>query len=392
MRSLMQTIFLAVVFLWAWPAAAQQQQNCSNYSIVVNSPEDKLMLAVNGSDDPNAKIAVLEKFAQEHADSAYMPCVQQQLTKNYGALKQYDKAIAASQKAVAANYLDVPFLESALQAYTASGQASDAAFDIIMKAGPQIKAETVIFKNTNETDAQFQEEQKNALDQARNDAAYMTFSFFQLLPRVTDVSSRIKLLDQFSQAYADFAPQEGGIVNYQYAVAYMQANQMEKADEYGEKSIAADPNNIEALNLVAYNYAFRARTNQDKATGYAQKVLTLIPGEKKPDGFSDDQFKSKQNQQEGMAHLTLGYLGLVKLGPSHRVSGAVQQLQTAANLLSANPELQGQAYYFLGYAYEDLYPPQHHHAMEALEHAAGLQSSMQSQARDLLAKVKRAAH
>src|SRR5579872_3178234 len=76
MRSLIQTIFLAAVVLWAWPVAAQQQQSCSNYSIVVNSPEDKLMLAVNGSDDPNAKIAGLEKFAQEHADSAYMPCVE----------------------------------------------------------------------------------------------------------------------------------------------------------------------------------------------------------------------------------------------------------------------------------------------------------------------------
>ncbi len=154
------------------------------------------------------------------------------------------------------------------------------------------------------------------------------------------------------------------------------------------KAIAADPNNIEALNLVSYDYALRRRTNQPKAEEYAQKVLTLVPTTKKPEGMTDDAFKAQQNLQEGMAHLTVGYLELEKTGASHRTAGAIKELQQATELLSANPELLGEAYYFLGYSYEALYPPNHRQAIAALEHAASSQNSMQGQARGLIAKIR----
>jgi hypothetical protein len=63
----------------------------------------------------------------------------------------------------------------------------------------------------------------------------------------------------------------------------------------------------------------------------------------------------------------------------------------AGDLLEGNPALQGQAYYYLGYAYESGYPTNHRGAMDALTKAADLPGPLQSQARDLLAKVKAAA-
>ena len=391
MRSLFQAVLLAGLMAWSWPLAAQQAHSCSKFTVIVGSPEDKLMLAMNGASDPNAKVALLEKFAQEHSDSNYLPCAEQLLTKYYAQLQQYDQAIAAGQKAVAANYLDVPFLEDLLQAYISSGKASDEAFDIIFKAAPQIKAEAVIPRNTSETDAQFEAAKKNAEQQAKDAASYMAYALFQLLPRVTDPSQQIKLLDQFTQAYPEAAKEQATRLNYRYAIAYTQSNQPEKADEYSEKAIASDPNNIEALNLVSYDYALRRRTNQAKAEEYAKKVLSLIPTMKKPEGVSDEEFKTQQDTQEGMARLTIGFLDLEKTGPSHRTAGAIKQLEQAANLLKASPELQGQAYYFLGYSYEALYPPDHYRARAALERAASIHCSMQGQARELLAKIKRAA-
>ncbi|HEV2247062.1 MAG TPA: hypothetical protein VGW37_10470, partial [Terriglobia bacterium] len=101
MRSLFQAVLLAGLVVWSVPLAAQQDHSCSDYRVVVNSPEDQLMLAVNASDDPSAKGAALEKFTQEHQNSTYLHCAEQLLTRNYVALKQYDQAIAAGQKAVA---------------------------------------------------------------------------------------------------------------------------------------------------------------------------------------------------------------------------------------------------------------------------------------------------
>jgi tetratricopeptide (TPR) repeat protein len=388
MRSFFQAVLLAGLMACSWPLAAQQSHNCSSSTIIIGSPEDKLMLAVNGTDDPNAKVAALEKFAQEHSDSNYLPCAEELLTKNYLTLKQYDKAIAAGQKAVAAGYLDVPFLENLLQAYMASGEGGDAPLDLITKAAPEIKVEADVVKNTSESDAQYEAAKKSALQQAKSDTAYMVYAFFRFLPGVTDPNQQIKLLDQFTQAYPEAAKDQAGPLNYHYALAYARANQPVKADEYSEKAIAADPNNIEALNLVSYDYALRRRTNQAKAEEYAKKVLTLVSSMKKPEGVPDEAFKTQQDTQEGMARLTIGFLELQKTGASHRTAGAIKELRQAAELLKANPELQGEAYYFLGYSYEAYYPPEHHQAIVALEQAEKIPNSMQGQARELLAKIR----
>ncbi len=388
MRSLVQAVLLAGLMVWSVPLAAQQGHSCSNYSIIVGSPEDQMMLAVNGTDDPNAKVAALEKFTQQHQDSSYLHCAEQLLTKSYVKLKQYDQAIAAGQKAVAAGYLDVPFLEDLLQAYLASGKNSEDALALIMKAPAQIKAETVVPRNASESDAQYAAAQKSATERAKNDTDYMVYAFFGLLSRVTDPSQQIKMLDQFTQAYPEVAQKQAGELNYRYAVAYTQSNQPEKADDYAEKAIAAEPDNVQALNLVAYDYALRRRVNQAKAAEYATKALTLVPQMKKPEGLSDEAFKSQQDTQEGMAHLTIGFLDLQKTGAAHHTAGAIRELKQAAELLSAIPEFQGEAYYFLGYSYEADYPPQHRSAMAALEQAIKIQNSMQGQARELLAKIR----
>jgi tetratricopeptide (TPR) repeat protein len=392
MRSFFQVALLAGLMVWSWPLAAQQGHSCSNYQIVVGSPEDTLMLAVNGTDDPNAKVAALEKFTQEQKSSNYLHCAEQLLTKSYLKLKQYDQAIAAGQKAVAAGYLDPSFLEDLLQAYMASGKAGSEAFEVIMKAPAQIKDELVVSKSTTESDAQYEAAKKAAAQRAQDYTDYMVYAFFRLLPAVTDANLAIKVLDQFSQGYPEAAQKQAGQLNYRYAVAYTQINQVEKADEYAEKAIAADPNNVEALNLLAYDYALRRRTNQAKADEYATKALTVIAARKKPEGLTDEAFKTQQDTQEGMAHLSLGFLDLQKTGASHHTAGAIKELKQASELLSAIPELQGEAYYFLGYSYEADYPPQHRSAMAALEQAIKIQNSMQGQARALLAKIRAVAH
>ncbi len=51
------------------------------------------MLAINGADNPQDQLAVLEKFAQEHPDSKFMPCVNEYLASVNLKVKDYDKSI-----------------------------------------------------------------------------------------------------------------------------------------------------------------------------------------------------------------------------------------------------------------------------------------------------------
>jgi tetratricopeptide (TPR) repeat protein len=382
-NSCLPILILAMVS-GALPLAAQQP--CPSMFVVANSPEDQLVMAVNGAENPQDQIAALDKYAQGYGDSKFMPCVNEYYTATFIKLNNFDKAIEYGEKDLAANYGDVNLSLSLAKAYVGAGRATDAAFSLIMKAPEQIKAESNPARPPGVSDADWQKNQQTLAEAGQNVRAYMEYGFFQLLGRVSDPKQRLQYLDAFSQAYA--GTPNAGQVSFQYFVAYKMLNDTAKADEYGEKVIAADPNNVAALNTVADDYA-TGRVNLDKAAGYAKKVIDLAPTLKKPDGVSDADFHLQQNAQLGAAHLTLGYIDFQRGSPTHRVAPAIQELKTASDLLSGNPQGQARALYYLGYAYEVQTPPNHRAAADALDRAAKLQTPWQSEARALRAKIPR---
>ncbi len=370
---------------------ASAQQVCPGLPYVVNTPEDELMQAVNGAENPQDQIAALDKFAQAHGDSRFMPCVNEFYTISYLKLNNYDKVIEYGEKGLSGDYKDVMLMLNTIKGYVAGGKVSDKAFDILMKAPDVIKSETTPGKPPNVSDAEWQKTLADYQAQADETRAYFAYAFFQLIPRVTDPNKQIEYLDQFGKTYPDAETKNAANINAAYFKAYLLANKADKAIESGEKAVAADPNNVEILNTLAYIYAVQSRTNLDKAESYAKKVIDVVPTMKKPDGVADDDFKKSSDNALGMAHLSLGFIDFLKASKTRKVAGAINELKTASDLLGANPELQGQALFFLGNAYEFEFPARHHEAIEALTKASALQTSFQGQARDLLAKVKRAA-
>lgn len=375
--------------LFAGPLLAQQV--CPGLSYVANTPEDELMQEVNGAEKPEEQIAALDKFAQAHADSKFMPCVYEYYTMIYlNKLNNNDKAIEYGEKGLTSEHPTMNLLINVSKAYVASGKTSDAVLNAIVKAPDQIKAETSPQKPPTVSDAEWEKTKQELADQAKDETAYMVYAFFQLLPRVSDANKRIGFLDSFVKSYPDAATANAGQLNYAYFIAYKMTNQADKAREYGEKTVAADPNNVLALNLLAYDYGI-GQTNLEKASEYSKKALDLAQAMKKPEGVSDDQFKREQSSQLGMARLTMGYVAYTKAAKTKKLGPAIEDLKEAANLLEGNPELQGQALYYLGYAYETIYPANHHGAIDALTKASNLQCAWQTQARDLLAKVRKVA-
>jgi tetratricopeptide (TPR) repeat protein len=278
-----------------------------------------------------------------------------------------------------------------LKGYVGSGKAADSAFDVIIQAPDAIKAESKPNKPPSVSDADWQKALEENAAQAKDELAYVVYAFLQLIPRVKDPNKRIERLDSFTKTFPEDAEKNAAQINFDYFIASKMANKPDKAVEYGEKTIAADPNNLLVHNLLAYDYAI-SRTNTDKAAAYAKKAIELAPQMKKPEGVSDAQFKQEQDNQLGMAHLSLGYITFTRAvaAKSKKLGPAIDELKTAADLLGANPELQGQALYYLGYAYESGAPVNHKGAIEALDKAASLQSSWKAPADDLLAKVKKA--
>jgi tetratricopeptide (TPR) repeat protein len=349
------------------------------------------MQAVNGADKPEEQVAALDKYAQAHADSKFMPCVDEYYTMAYLKLNNYDKVVEYGEKGLASNYKDVMLMLNVLKGYVGSGKAADSAFDVINQAPDVIKAESKPAKPPTVSDAEWQKALEENAAQAKDELAYVVYAFLQLVPRVSDPNKRLERLDSFAKTFPEEVEKNAAQINFDYFLAYYNmANKPDKVMEYGEKTIAADPNNLLVRNVLAYDYSI-GRTNPDKAADYAQKAIELAQQMKKPEGVSDAQFKQEQDNQLGMAHLSLGFVTYVRaVAAKSKKQPAIDELKTAADLLVANPELQGQALYYLGHAYEYPPPVNHKAAIEALSKAASLQSSWKPQADELLAKVKKA--
>jgi tetratricopeptide (TPR) repeat protein len=386
------SVFLVLLGLLVFAGLLQAQQACPGLPYVANTPEDELMQAVNGAEKPEEQIAALDKYAQEHADSKFMPCVDEYYTMTYLKLNNYDKVIEYGEKGLASNYKDVMLTLNLLKGYVGSGKAPDSAFEVVNQAPAVIEAERKAAKPAGVSDAEWQKTLEDNAAQAKDELAYVVYAFLQLAPRVSDPNKRIEQLDRFAKTFPEEAAKNAGQIDFDYFIAYKMANKPDKAMEYGEKTVAADPNNLLVRNLLAYDYAM-GRSNPDKAADYAQKAIELAQQMKKPEGVSDAQFKQDQDNQLGMAHLSLGYVTFARAAAakSKKMGPTIDELKAAADLLGANPELQAQALYFLGNAYEYSSPANHKAAMEALSKASSLPSSWKSQADDLLAKVKKAA-
>lgn len=362
------------------------QQPCPKSPIVINTPEDKLMLAVNGADSPQAQADALNKFAAENADSKFMPCVNEYLTMTYVKMQDFDKAIEAGEKDVAAQYLDVNLITNLLKAYVGAGKAADAAFELINQAPQLIRDE--LMQTTSGTAAGAAKEHEDSEQLIKDVRAYVEYAFFQLLPRVSDGAKRLQDLDAFVKAYPDTT--NTNRVNVQYFAAYQMTGDAEKVFEYGNKAVESDSANVATLNLVADAFATSQKPHTKEAGDYAKKALGIATDMQKPEGMTDDQFKTYKDTQLGLAHATLGYVQLTEGSASHHVAPAITEFKTAVDLLAANPQLQARTLYFLGYAYEVLAPANHRAAAEALTKCAAMDTPWKSQAEDLLAKVKHA--
>jgi predicted Zn-dependent protease len=95
---------------------------------------------------------------------------------------------------------------------------------------------------------------------------------------------------------------------------YKERNDTAKVDEVGEKAIKADPSNIDALMILARNYAM-GKTNVDRAVQYAQRAVDSVAkkrGTPAPPNYTDAQWKQYLDSMDQSAKGLLVYAKSVK--------------------------------------------------------------------------------
>jgi len=122
-------------------------------------------------------------------------------------------------------------------------------------------------------------------------------------------------LEAFVQTYPNSVMKEDALE--QLMVAYQQGGDAQKTIDTAGRVLQANPNNIRALALLAYNYRAVAsqggpqmQQNLQQAQQYGQKGLQALTNMPKPDGMSDTDFTKLHNQTGAIFEGAVGFAAL----------------------------------------------------------------------------------
>jgi tetratricopeptide (TPR) repeat protein len=179
---------------------------------------------------------------------------------------------------------------------------------------------------------------------AEEDAAFKAFDAIPL----TDGPKKIAAGEAFIQKYPQsryLAPVYSNLVKL-----YLQANEIQKMQDVGEKDVALAPNDVQTLAILgqtlprAWSASMPNATVQlDKAEKFSKSAIELTPTIAKPEGMTDVQFTTAKNQTLAMAH---GGLGLVYFRRG-KYDAAIPEFEEATKV-DPNPDADPVNFYVLG--------------------------------------------
>jgi len=150
--------------------------------------------------------------------------------------------------------------------------------------------------------------------------------------------------------------------------AYFATGNTDKMFETGDKALAADPDNVDVLALLAMAIPRRVKaTTPDgqqrltKAEGYARHAIELIPAMTKPETLDDAAFEKAKNEKLSLAHSGLGLIDI----DHQKFDDAKTELTKAVQLASSPDPVD---YFLLGNA--DVQGSYYKDAVEAYEKCA----------------------
>jgi tetratricopeptide (TPR) repeat protein len=340
-------------------------------SIPAGTPEDKELTAIAAEPDAQKRITLYEDFFTKYADNKPAAAYAEwQLSQQYLSAGDAAKALGYGDKALELFPSDLDLIVSQIsvaQALKDNGKVVDYAvrggeiFDSIAKQP----------KPADVSDSDWKTRLADEQESARPSYDFVESAAYNVIAGEQDPAKRMSDIEKFTPAFpkSKFEDQISQLALY----SLQQLNQPQRLETYGEKALAANPESIPTLLMLANAYAADPR-QADKALTYSNKVIVLT-------GASPDE---KKQLAAGVAHSIAGYayLNQGKLVP------AVSELKTAVSLLPGDPKAEQEALFRLGYAYAK--QNRRADSMAALQKAAAIDGPYQAPAKEMLAKVSKA--
>jgi tetratricopeptide (TPR) repeat protein len=372
------SLLLSVFLLFAF-SISQAGAQVDRIVIAAGTDEDHALQAITSEQDAAKKVSMYEEFVQKFSSNPQAVAYGNwQISQAYQATGDLQKALDYGDKAIAGSPRNLDILVSqtgvAQQAknnvklvdYAAKGG------DVCHSIAKQPKPEGM----SDEDFARKVSEEKSATE---NSCDFLETSGFNAITTETDPKSRMSEIEKFTAGFPDSKFQDQ-VSNYvMYTLGPGQLNDQSRLVSFGEKTLAANPNSLPALLLLASYYSEDSKPGSSaKAISYAQKTIEVAKAD------APDADKSRK-LSAGAAHNTIGWAYLKQ----EKTTSAIPELKTASVLLKGQDDQQyARALYGLGFAYGK--QNKLTEAREALTEAVKIPGPLQAMSQDLLTKVNSA--
>jgi len=369
-----RSIIVVVLFLFVTSLAYAQ---VDKIVIPAGTPEDQALNAINAEQDAQKKVSMyndsIEKFASNSVAVAYGNW---QLLQYYQSTGDMQKAVEYGDKAVAAAPHNLDILSS--QVDVAQKLKDNARlFKYSLMGGEVYDSIAKQPKPAEVSDQEFAS--KVASDQADSKGAYDFFedAAYMAIANETKASTRMDYIEKFTPTFPN-SKVDDQVASYAMQSLY-ELKDTHRLVTYAEKALAANPNNLPALLLLANVYLDSGEAGSSaKAVTYAQRAIVAAKAE-------DPAADRSRKVSAGAAHSVMGRV----YAKQEKTAQSIPELKSAIALLKGQDEQQyAIAAYYLGWDYAKL--GKLTEARAVLTELAATPSAVQQLAKDLLTKVNTA--
>ncbi|HEY1676685.1 MAG TPA: tetratricopeptide repeat protein [Candidatus Sulfotelmatobacter sp.] len=376
MRSCKVSWFLAVLVSITFLISRANAQ-VDHITIAAGTDEDKALQAITNEQDNQKKLAMYEDFVQKFSGNPQAVAYGDwQISQMYQANGDLTKALDYGDKALAGSPHNLDILVS--QANIAQQAKNNAKLmEYVSKGGQVCTAVAKQAKPDGMSDDDFSRKVTEDKSQVQGSCDFFETMGINVISSESDPKERMNYIDEFTTGFPASKYQE--TVSSLALESLSQLKDNTRLVAFGEKMLAANPNSLPALLLLANYYSEdKSAGSSAKAVGYCQKVIEVAKGD------APDADKSRK-LSAGAAHSTIGWTYLNQ----QKTAAAIPELKAASALLKGqDDQLYARSLYGLGFAYGKLNKLTE--AREALNEAVKIPGPLQSMSQDLLAKVNAA--
>lgn len=345
--------------------------------IPAGTAEDKDLVAISNEQDTQKKMTMYEEFVQKYSGNpAAVAYGNWQISQSYQSAGDLEKALSYGDKALAALPDNLDILVS--QTNIAQQMKSNAKIIAYTTHGGEVyNAAGKAPKPEGMADERYAERVAEAKESNKSSYQFLETTAFNAIADEKDSKARMSYIERFTPAFPASRFEEPVAQYAMYTLG--QLNEPARLFSYGEKALAASPNSMPTLLLLANAYVEDAKpASWAKAITYSQKVIELA----KADAADADKSRKLSG---GVAHSTLGYA----YAKQEKVPAAIPELKAAAALLKGEDDVSyATALYRLGWAYGKTNKTAE--ARAVLEEAVKIPGPLQGPCQELLGRINAA--